>query len=93
MRWWSYAAFMVAGSLVIAGAQDRTKQDRAKLVGLDTAAVEARIGPPTEKEELADSNEAYWIYKTKAGTLSVHFQNAQVVDIDPADFPVEAILK
>lgn len=86
-------AFVIAGSLVMAGAQDRTKPDRAKLVGLDAAAVEARIGPPTEKNDLADSNEMYWIYKTPAGTLTVHFQNAQVVDIDPADFPVEAILK
>lgn len=93
MRWLSCTAFVIVGGLIAAGAQDRTKQDRAKLVGLDTAAVELRIGPPNEKDELADSNEAYWIYRTKAGTLSVHFQNALVVDIDPADFPVEAILK
>ena len=93
MRRWSCAALVLASGLVVAGAQDRTKPDRAKLVGLDSAAVEARIGPPTEKDELADSNEMYWIYKTPAGTLTVHFQNAQVVDIDPVDFPVEAILK
>jgi hypothetical protein len=93
IRCLSCAVLLVAGGLVVAGAQDRTKQDRAKLVGLDTAAVEARIGPPAEKDELADSDEAYWIYKTRAGTLSVHFQNALVVDIDPTDFPVEAILK
>jgi hypothetical protein len=68
-------------------------QDRVKLVGLDPPAVEARIGAPAEKKELADSNEADWIYKTKAGTLSVHFQNAVVVDIDPANFPVDTILK
>ena len=92
-RWWSCAALLIAGGLIVAGGQDRTRQDRAKLVGLDAAAVEARIGPPTEKEELADSNEAYWIYRTPVGTLSVHFQNAQVVDIDPSDFPVEAILR
>jgi hypothetical protein len=92
-RWWCCAALVIAGGLVVAVAQDRTKPDQAKLVGLDTAAVEARIGPPTAKDELADSNEAYWIYNTPVGTLSVHFQNAQVVDIDPADFPVEKILK
>jgi hypothetical protein len=92
MRWWCCTALLVSG-LVLAGAQDRTKQDRAKLVGLDTVEVEQRIGPPAEKNELADSNEAYWTYKTKAGTLSVHFQNGIVIDIDPADFPVETILK
>jgi hypothetical protein len=70
-----------------------TGQKRVTLVGLDAAAVEKRIGAPVEKEELADSNEMYWIYKTKSGTLSVHFQNAVVVDIDPADFPVDTILK
>ena len=47
----------------------------------------------SEKGELADSNEAYWIYKTKAATLSVHFQNAVVVDIDPANCPVDTIRK
>ena len=94
-RWLSWAVLLLAGGLIVivSGAQDRTKPERAKLIGLDMAEVKGRIGSPTEKEELADSNEAYWIYKTKAGTLSVHFQNALVVDIDPADFPVEAILK
>jgi len=103
-RRWSCAVLVLAGGLAVAGVggarafqasgvQDRTTPDRAKLVGLDAAAVEARIGPPTEKDELADSNEAYWVYKTAAGTLTVHFQNAQVVDIDPTDFPVEKILK
>jgi len=33
------------------------------------------------------------VYKSNAGTLSVHFENGVVVDIDPADFPVERILK
>jgi hypothetical protein len=68
-------------------------QGRVKLDGLDAAAVERKIGPPSEKEELADSNEVYWIYKTGSGTLSVHFQNSVVIDINPADFPVETILK
>jgi hypothetical protein len=68
-------------------------QSRVKLDGLDAAAVERKIGPPAEKEELADSNEVYWIYKTRSGTLSVHFQNSVVVDINPPDFPVETILK
>ncbi|MGH9145001.1 MAG: hypothetical protein ACRD2I_28010 [Vicinamibacterales bacterium] len=73
--------------------QDRPKGERATLVGLTYAQVEARIGRPDDKNELADSNEAYWIYRTKAGTLSVHFENAIVVDIDPADFPVGTILE
>ncbi|HEY2150826.1 MAG TPA: hypothetical protein VGH34_08460 [Vicinamibacterales bacterium] len=55
-------------------------QGRVKLDGLDAAAVERKIGAPSEKEELA-------------GTLSVHFQNSVVVDINPPDFPVETILK
>ncbi len=95
MRQWSICALLlvIVASLAAADAQDRDKQDRVKLVGLDPAAVEAMIGPPSEKDELADSNEAYWIYRTKAGVLSVHFQNSLVVDIEPADFPVDAILK
>ena len=87
-------AAALAGSWVAATTgQDRAGPDRARLVGLDVVEVAARIGPPAEKNELADSNEAYWIYKTQAGTLSVHFENALVIDIDPADFPVETLLK
>ena len=92
MARWIGCAFAVLFAVALV-AQDRDTQARAKLVGLETREVEARIGPPNEKEELADSNEAYWIYKTKAGTLAVHFQNGLVVDIDPANFPVESILK
>ena len=92
LRWWCCATLIAAG-IVVAGAQAPAKPDRAKLVGLDTVEVEQRIGKPSEKDELADSNEVYWTYKTKAGTLSVHFQNGVVLDIDPADFPVDAILK
>ena len=72
---------------------DRPKDERVSLVGLTYAQVEARIGPPGEKNELADSNEAYWMYRTAAGALSVHFENAIVLDIDPSDFPVATILK
>ena len=86
-----FAAALIAVGIV-ASAQ-APAPDRARLVGLDTTEVEKRIGPPSEKEELADSNEAYWIYRTKAGRLSVHFQNFLVIDIDPPDFPVETILK
>jgi hypothetical protein len=93
MRRWAGAAVVVAGWLAVTGADHKTKPERATLVGLDTAEVLERIGPPAEKNELADSNEAYWIYKTQAGTLSVHFENALVIDIDPADFPVETLLK
>jgi hypothetical protein len=84
VRW--IVALSLAGGLIVSGAG-------VTLVGLDTRQVQERIGPPDEKNELADSNEAYWIYKTKAGTLSVHFENSIVLDIDPADFPVETILK
>jgi len=83
---------LLAG-LVALSAQDNVKTARAKLAGLGPAEVVERIGPPTEKEDLVDSAEAYWTYRTKAGTLTVHFQNNAVVDIDPSDFPVDAILK
>ena len=88
-----YAATLAGFVAAAPALQNRPVPDRAKLVGLDSAEVEARIGAPTEKNELADSNEMFWIYRTKAGTLSVHFENGVVVDIDPADFPVETILK
>jgi hypothetical protein len=87
------AAALAGGWVTAMTGQDRPGPDRARLVGLDAVEVEARIGPPAEKNELADSNEAYWIYKTLAGTLSVHFENALVIDIDPADFPVETLLR
>lgn len=63
------------------------------LVGLDQAQVEKRIGAPDEKDDLADSDEAYWIYKTQHGTLTVHFQNRLVVSYSPDDFPLEKIIK
>jgi hypothetical protein len=88
-RWcclWLIALTVMAGA-GLAGQAGPT------LIGLDNAAVETLIGPPAEKDELADSNEAYWTYTTSAGTLILHFQNAAVVDIDPADFPVERILR
>jgi hypothetical protein len=89
------SCLVVAATVVLAttGSTDRTPADRATIVGLDAGEVEKRIGVPDERNELADSDEVYWIYKTKAGTLSIHFQNAVVVDIDPADFPLEKILK
>lgn len=68
-------------------------QDAVSLIGLEPAAVEKKIGPPDEKDELADSDEIYWIYKTPFGTLSVHFQNHAVVGISPENFPIEKILK
>ncbi len=71
----------------------RQTNERANLIGLDPQTVEARIGPPTSRADLADSDESYWTYRTKVGVLIVHFQNSQVVDIDPADFPVGKILK
>jgi hypothetical protein len=92
MRWLCCCALLLP-LLVAASPQTPPKSERVKLVGLDMTEIEKRIGPPAEKEDLPDSNEAYWIYKTKAGTLSVHFQNLVVVDIDPADFPVETILR
>ena len=56
-----------------------------------TAAVDMMSGADLTRADAAQ--QVTWIYKTKAGTVSVHFQNAVVVDIDPADFPVEAILE
>lgn len=73
--------------------QDRHVPERPALTGLDAAAVETLIGAPANKDELADSNEAYWTFTTPAGALILHFQNSVVVDIDPADFPVERILR
>ena len=84
---------LLAAGLVSLSAQDAATKARARLTGLGPADVEARIGAPTEKDDLADSAETYWTYKTQVGTLVVHFQNNAVVDIDPPDFPVEAILK
>jgi len=73
--------------------QSSQPQDRANLQGLDPAGVKERIGPPDEIDEHGESDEVYWMYNTKAGTLSVHFQNGYVIGIDPRDFPVAAILK
>jgi hypothetical protein len=67
--------------------------DKVLLTGLDPAAVEKKIGAPDEKDELADSDEIYWIYRTAFGILSVHFQNRAVIGITPEDFPIERILK
>lgn len=71
---------------------NRTGQ-KVTLIGLDPAGVERRIGLPDEKDELAGSDEVYWTYRTKRGTLSVHFQNQIVVGYSPEDFPLEQILK
>lgn len=73
--------------------QSSEPQDRANLQGLDPAGVKARIGPPDEIDEHGESDELFWIYNTKEGTLSVHFQNGYVIGIDPRDFPVAKILK
>jgi hypothetical protein len=73
--------------------QSSEPQDRANLQGLDPAGVKERIGPPDEIDEHGESDELYWIYNTKEGTLSVHFQNGYVIGIDPRDFPVAKILK
>jgi hypothetical protein len=78
---------MVAVGLQIAAARPVT------LIGLDEARVEKAIGIPDEKYTLADSDEAYWIYKTPFGTLSVHFEDRVVVDITPDDFPIDKIAK
>jgi hypothetical protein len=88
---WLVCSLIVA--LAAGAVQDKGKPDRAKLIGLAPAEVVERIGPPDDKEDLPDSNEAYWTYRTRAGTLTVHFQNSGVVDIDPPTFPVEMILK
>jgi len=82
-------------SIVIAttASQTPSKPARLTLIGLDAAAVVARIGEPDQKDELADSDEAYWIYKTKAGVLTVHFQNHVVITYSPEDFPLEKIWK
>jgi hypothetical protein len=93
-RWcclWLIALTVTAGARQ--ADQDRRAAERPALVGLDAAAVEKLIGPPGDKDELADSNEAYWTYTTSAGILLLHFQNATVLDIDPADFPIERILR
>ena len=74
-------------------AQSSEPQDRANLQGLDPAGVKERIGPPDEIDEHGESDEFYWIYHTKVGELSVHFQNGYVIGIDPRDFPVAKILK
>lgn len=87
------ASLFVALALACATAQGSRPPTKATLIGLDPAAVEAKIGKPDEKDELADSDEAYWIYKTKAGTLTVHFQNHVVISYTPEDFPLEQIWK
>lgn len=76
-----------------AAAEREPRPARVSLIGLDPANVERRIGPPDDRNDLPDSDEAYWTYHTKAGTLTVHFQNDRVVDIDPSDFPIETILR
>lgn len=63
------------------------------LVGLTPAQVEDAIGRPDDRRDLADSDESYWSYSTRYGTLSVHFENGLVVSIAPDDFPVEKILE
>jgi hypothetical protein len=68
-------------------------QQKVTLIGLEPAVVEQKIGPPDDKDELADSDEVYWIYKTAFGTLSIHFQNHVVVSYSPEDFPLEKIVK
>jgi hypothetical protein len=85
--------WLIAMTVTVGAQQNRGAAERPTLVGLDAAGVESLIGPPREKNDLADSNEAYWTYKTAAGTLTLHLQNSVVVDVDPADFPVERILR
>ena len=68
-------------------------QQKLTLVGLRPQQVEAKIGAPDEKDVLADSDEAYWTYKTPHGVLTVHFQNGLVVSFTPEDFPLEKIEK
>jgi hypothetical protein len=86
-------ALALALACAIATASAHTANQRVTLVGLDATQVEKKIGAPNEKDELADSDEAYWIYKTPYGTLSVHFQNRLVVSYSPEDFPLEKIVK
>lgn len=83
-------AWFLAAALTLAAA---IGQDSATLIGLDPAAVERKIGAPQAKDELADSDEMYWIYRTPEGELSVHFQNRLVIGYTPEDFPLEKILK
>ena len=89
----AFAIAAAAGCTAVSTVQNQPRPYRATLVGLDPVEVESRIGQPAEKTVLPDSNETYWIYKTKAGPLSVHFENAVVVDIDPAGFPVEILFR
>lgn len=56
-------------------------------------AVEKKIGPPDENDDLVDSDETFWMYRTAYGTLSVHFQNHVVVSFTPEDFPLDKIIK
>lgn len=90
-----FAAAALAFTVTIAAGAAQSDRDRPRvsLIGLDQAKVEAMIGKPDETDTLADSGEVFWVYKTKAGTLTVHFQNGTVVDIAPEDFPLETILK
>jgi hypothetical protein len=63
------------------------------LIGLAPKEVEAHIGPPDTKDDLADSDEAFWTYKTARGLLAIHFQNQAVISFSPGDFPLETIWK
>jgi hypothetical protein len=85
-----HAWFLVAAATVLSA---NVQQEKVTLIGLEPAAVERKIGVPDEKDELADSDEIYWIYKTTHGVLSVHFQNHLVVSYSPEDFPLEKIVK
>src|SRR5258706_7146593 len=59
MRRWC-CLWLIALTVTVGARQDRGAAGRPTIVGLDAGAVESLIGPPSEKYELADSNEAAW---------------------------------
>ena len=90
---WGGTIAMVLLAFAVSAAGSQPSKARFTLIGLDPAAVEKKIGAPDEKDDLADSDETFWIYRTAYGTLSVHFQNHVVVSFTPEDFPLDQIIK